>query len=164
MEEESYENVIREITRIVLTSPQKMIREEDLVNLSRGFEFDKIISDVYLNLKKIGFEFISSSYLGHKYYVLTSEGKDDQISPSQYGTLALIIALSKEIDENINLDDLKETFHAVWETDIQYLIEQDYLRKDDSLGIIKVTPIGKALLKDIITDLELKKLIDFFQS
>jgi hypothetical protein len=45
MEEESYENVIREITRIVLTSPQKMIREEDLVNLSRGFEFDKIVLD-----------------------------------------------------------------------------------------------------------------------
>jgi hypothetical protein len=164
MEKNSYEDVVREITKIVLTSPQKMIRKEDLVNLSRGFDFEKIISDVYLNLTKIGFEFISSNFLGHKYYILTSEGKDDKISPSQYGSLALIIALSKEVDENINIDDLKEIFFEVWETDIKFLIEQDYLRKDDSLNILKVTPLGKALLKDIIDDLELKSLLDLFKS
>lgn len=163
MEQKSYENVVSEITKIVLTSPQKMIRREDLVNLSRGFDFEKIISDVYLNLTKIGFEFISSTFLGQKYYILTSEGKDDKISPSQYGTLALIIAFSKEIDENINTSDLKEIFFEVWDTDIQFLIENDYLRKDDSLNIIKVTPLGKALLKNIIDTLELKTLINIFE-
>ena len=164
MEQKSYEDTVTEITKIVLTSPQKMIRKEDLVNLSRGFDFEKIISDVYLNLTKIGFEFISSNFLGHKYYILTSEGKDDKISPSQYGTLALIIALSREVDENINIDDLKDIFFEVWETDIKFLIEYDYLRKDDSLNILKVTPLGKALLKDIIDDLELKRLINLFKS
>jgi len=164
MEQESYENTVREITKIVLTSPQKMIRKEDIVNLSRGFDFEKIISDVYRNLTKVGFEFISSNFLGHKYYILTSEGKDDRISPSQYGTLALIIALSKEVDENININDLKEIFFEVWDTDIQFLIENDYLRKDDALNIIKVTPLGKSLLKDIINALELKKIINFFKS
>ena len=164
MEQKSYEDTVTEITKIVLTSPQKMIRKEDLVNLSRGFDFEKIISDVYLNLTKIGFEFISSNFLGHKYYILTSEGKDDKISPSQYGTLALIIALSREVDENINIDDLKDIFFEVWETDIKFLIEYDYLRKDDSLNILKVTPLGKALLKDIIDDLELKRLINIFKS
>ncbi|TFG15148.1 MAG: hypothetical protein EU531_08600 [Promethearchaeota archaeon] len=164
MEQESYENTVREITKIVLTSPQKMIRKEDLVNLSRGFDFEKIISDVYRNLTKVGFEFISSNFLGHKYYILTSEGKDDRISPSQYGTLALIIALSKEVDENININDLKEIFFEVWDTDIQFLIENDYLRKDDALSIIKVTPLGKSLLKDVINALELKKIINFFKS
>ena len=164
MEQDSYENTVREITKIVLTSPQKMIRKEDLVNLSRGFDFEKIISDVYRNLTKVGFEFISSNFLGHKYYILTSEGKDDRISPSQYGTLALIIALSKEVDENININDLKEMFFEVWDTDIQFLIENDYLRKDDTLNIIKVTPLGKSLLKDIINTLELKKIISFFKS
>ncbi len=164
MEQNSYEDTVKEITKIVLTSPQKMIRKEDLVNLSKDFDFEKIISDVYLNLTKIGFDFISSNFLGHKYYILTSEGKDDNISPSQYGTLALIIALSREIDENINIDDLKDIFFEVWETDIKFLIEHDYLRKDDSLNILKVTPLGKALLKDIIDDLELKNLIKIFKS
>lgn len=164
MEQKSYEDTVREITKIVLTSPQKMIRKEDLVNLSRGFDFEKIISDVYLNLTKIGFELISSNFLGHKYYILTSEGKDDKISPSQYGTLALIIALSREVDENININDLKEIFFEVWETDIKFLVENNYLRKDDSLNILKVTPLGKALLKDIIDDLELKSLINIFKS
>lgn len=164
MEQKSYEDTVREITKIVLTSPQKMIRKEDLVNLSRGFDFEKIISDVYLNLTKIGFELISSNFLGHKYYILTSEGKDDKISPSQYGTLALIIALSREVDENININDLKEIFFEVWEMDIKFLIEHNYLRKDDSLNILKVTPLGKALLKDIIDDLELKSLINIFKS
>ncbi|TFG03880.1 MAG: hypothetical protein EU542_00735 [Promethearchaeota archaeon] len=164
MEQDSYENTVREITKIVLMSPQKMIRREDIVNLSRGFDFEKIISDVYLNLTKVGFEFISSNFLGHKYYILTSEGKDDNISPSQYGTLALIIALSREVDENLNSNDLKEMFFEVWDTDIQFLIDHDYLRKDETLNIIKVTPLGKALLKDIIQDLELKKLLNFFKS
>ena len=164
MEQKSYEDTVREITKIVLTSPQKMIRKEDLVNLSRGFDFEKIISDVYQNLTKVGFEFISSNFLGQKYYILTSEGKDDKISPSQYGILALTIALSRELDENINIDDLKNIFFEVWDTDIQFLIEKDFLRKDDTLKIIKVTPLGKALLKDIIDDLDLKRLINFFKS
>jgi hypothetical protein len=119
---------------------------------------------VYLNLTKVGFEFISSNFLGHKYYILTSEGKDDKISPSQYGTLALIIALSREVDENINIKDLKEIFLEVWDTDIQFLIDNDYLTENPSLNIIKVTPLGKALLKDIINDLELKRLINIFKS
>jgi hypothetical protein len=164
MEQDSYENTVREITKIVLMSPQKMIRREDIVNLSRGFDFEKIISDVYLNLTKVGFEFISSNFLGHKYYILTSEGKDDNISPSQYGTLALIIALSREVDENLSSNDLKEMFFEVWDTDIQFLIDHDYLRKDETLNIIKVTPLGKALFKDIIQDLELKRLLNFFKS
>lgn len=164
MEEKSYENVVKNITKLVLTSPQKMIRKEDLVNLSKGFDFEKIIGDVYQNLTKVGFEFISSNFLGQKYYILTSEGKDDKISPSQYGILALLIALSRELDENLNINDLKEIFSEVFDTDVQFLIEQDYLRKDESLNIIKVTPLGKALLKDIIDDLELKQLIDFFKS
>ena len=58
---------------------------------------------------------------------------------------------------------MKEIFFEVWDTDIQFLIENDYLRKDDSLNIIKVTPLGKALLKNIIDTLELKTLINIFE-
>ena len=101
MGNDNFEEVVRNIAKIVLTSPQKMIREEDLRILSKNFEFEEIINSVYFNLQNIGFEFIKSKFLDQVFYVLTSEGKDDNILPSQYGTLALILALSKEIDENL---------------------------------------------------------------
>ena len=101
MENVTFDEIVKNIAKIVLTSPQKMIREEDLRIISKDFEFEEIISAVYLNLKNIGFEFIKSKFLDQVYYVLTSEGKDDSITPSQYGTLALILALSKELDENL---------------------------------------------------------------
>ncbi|MCK4286029.1 MAG: hypothetical protein KAX18_07490, partial [Candidatus Lokiarchaeota archaeon] len=108
MELENIEEVVRNITKIILTNPQKMIREEDLKNLSKNFNFDTVISDIYVKLKTIGFELIKTTFLEQKFYILTSEGKDDNVTPSQYGTLALIIALSKEVDENIKIEDLKE--------------------------------------------------------
>ena len=163
MEITNFEEVVKNITKIILTSPQKMIREEDLRNLSKNFDFEQIISTVYLNLKKIGFEFIKSNFLDQKFYVLTSEGKDDSITPSQYGTLALILALSKEVDENIKISDLKEIFKEVWADDVEFLIENDYLRKIEDLDIIKITPLGKAILKNIIQDLNLKNLLNAFK-
>lgn len=164
MENNTYENIVKDITKVILTSPQRMIRKDDLNNLCKGFDFERIISEVYINLKNVGFDFISSNFLGQKYYILTSEGKDDNITPSQYGILALIVALSKEVDENIKIDDLKEIFLDVWISDIQFLIDNEYLRIDESLNIIKVTPLGKALLKDIIDDLQLKRLINILKS
>ncbi len=164
MENNTYENIVKDITKVILTSPQRMIRKDDLSNLCKGFDFERIISEVYINLKNVGFDFISSNFLGQKYYILTSEGKDDNITPSQYGILALIVALSKEVDENIKIDDLKEIFLDVWISDIQFLIDNEYLRIDESLNIIKVTPLGKALLKDIIDDLQLKRLINILKS
>lgn len=163
MEFTNFEEAIKSITKIILTSPQKMIREEDLRNLSKNFDFEQIISTVYLNLKKIGFEFIKSNFLDQTFYVLTSEGKDDSITPSQYGTLALILALSKEVDENIKISDLKEIFKEVWASDVEFLIENDYLRKIEELDIIKITPLGKAILKNIIHDLNLKNLLNAFK-
>ena len=108
MENVNFEDAVKNIAKIVLTSPQKMIREEDLRILSRNFDFEEIISAVYLNLQNIGFEFIKSMFLDQVYYVLTSEGKDDDVTPSQYGTLALILALSKEIDESLEIKELED--------------------------------------------------------
>ncbi len=153
---------IRNITKIILTNPQKIIREEDLKNLSKDFNFEEIMSDVYLNLRNVGLELIKTTFLEQKYYILTSEGKDDSITPSQYGTLALIIALSKEVDENMNVEDLKEIFEEVWGTDVQFLIDNDYIRKFDELGIIKITPLGKAVMKNVIMDINLKNLLNLF--
>ena len=153
---------IRNITKLILTNPQKIIREEDLKNLSKDFNFEEIMSDVYLNLRNVGLDLIKTTFLEQKYYVLTSEGKDDNITPSQYGTLALIIALSKEVDENIKIEDLREIFEEIWDTDVQFLIDNDYIRKFDELGIIKISPLGKAIMKNIIMDIDLNNLLNFF--
>ncbi len=162
MEPENTEEVVRKITKIILTNPQKMIREEDLKNLSKDLNFEIIMSEIYVNLQNIGFELIKTTFLEQKYYILTSGGKDDNVTPSQYGTLALIIAISKEVDENVKIENLKEIFAEIWDTDIQFLIDNDYLRKFEELGIIKVAPLGKAIMKNIIRDINLKNLLELF--
>lgn len=156
------DETVKNITKLILTNPQKIIREEDLKNLSKEANFEEIMSNVYLNLRNVGFELIKTKFLDQQFYILTSDGKDDNITPSQYGTLALIIALSKEVDENIKIEDLKEIFSENWDTDIQFLIDNDYIRNFDELGIIKIAPLGKAVMKNIIVDLELKNLLNLF--
>ena len=126
---QNHNEIVKNLTKIILINKKRMIREDDLKHLCKGFEFDQIISNVYKNLLEVGFELISSKFLDQKYYILTSEGKDDKISPSQYGTLALILALSKEIDENLKLSDLKDIFSEVWTSDVDFLIKNDFLRK-----------------------------------
>jgi len=163
METTNMEDMVKNLTKIILVNPQKMIREEDLKTLSKDFDFDLVMSEIYMKLKDIGFELIKTKFLEQSFYILTSEGKDDNVTPSQYGTLALILALSKEVDENIKIEDLKEIFHEIWDTDIQFLINNDYLRKFDELGIIKVAPLGKAIMKNIIGDIRLKNLLDVFK-
>ena len=118
---------------------------------------------MFEQLNKFGLELTKTDFQGRIYYVLTSEGKDDDVTPSQYGALALIIALSKEVDENIKIEDLTEIFSNVWDTDIKFLIENDYIRTFEELGIIKVAPLGKAIMKNIIADLKLKNLLTLFK-
>ena len=158
----SIKETVNNITKLILTNPQKVIREEDLKNLSKDYNFERIMSEIYVNLRNIGFELIKTNFLDQQFYILTSEGKDDNITPSQYGTLALIIALSKELDDNMKIEDLKEIFSEVWDSDIQFLINNDYLRKFDDLETIKVAPLGKAIMKNIIVDIKLKNLLNLF--
>jgi len=162
MENVKFEENIKRITRLILTNKQKMIREEDLANLcDESLDFNQVINKVYDNLKKVGLELIITNYLDEKYYILTSEGKEDKISPSQYGSLALLGALSKEVDENLKLSDVKEIFSKVWDSDIKFLLENDYIRKVsiNNLQLIKIAPLGKALLKNIFSDLKLQNLL-----
>jgi len=163
MENQDTENTVRKITKLILTNPQKLIREEDLKTLSSEQDFEDIISKVYTNLQNVGFELIKTKFFDQSFYVLTTEGMDDTISPSQYGILALITALSKELEENLPIKDLKELFAEVWDTDIKLLIDNDYLRKNEDLAIIRVSPLGKAILKNIIQDLRLKNLLNVFE-
>ncbi len=164
MDNNNFKETTRKIARLILNSQQKMIRKEDLKNVCGSLDFEKVFREVEENLSKLGFDLFSTSFIGQEYYVLTSEGKDDNITPSQYGILALIITLSKEVDENIKIKDLKEIFAEVWDTDAQFLIHSDYLRIFDEFGIIKVTPLGKAIMKNIIKDLQLKNLLNIFEN
>ena len=166
MNDKNYDEAIKKITRLILTNQQRMIREADLKNVcDLSFDFDQIINDVYQNLKRVGFELITTKFLEQKYFVLTSEGKDDTITPSQYGTLALILALSKEVDENIKLNDLKEMFLEVWKSDVEFLLENDYIRqiKINDLDIVKITTLGKSTLKNVIQTIQLKNIIKIFK-
>jgi hypothetical protein len=166
MKDQYTEEIARKITKMILTNQQKMLKEEDLRNLCERTDFNQIINLVYNNLKNVGFELITTKFLDQKYYVLTTDGKNDNITPSQYGTLALILALSKEVDENMKLDDLKELFSEVWDSDVEFLVENDYLRKIDvdNYDIVKVTPLGKAVLKNVIQNINLKSLLQIFKN
>ncbi|MHA1191531.1 MAG: hypothetical protein ACTSP9_04460 [Promethearchaeota archaeon] len=163
MENQDIEKTVRNITKLILTNPQKLIREEDLKTLSSKHDFEDLISDVYTNLQNVGFELIKTKFFDQSFYVLTTDGMDDTISPSQYGILALITALSKELDENLPIKDIKDLFSDVWNSDVKFLIDNDYLRENEDLAIIRVTPLGKAILKNIIQDLRLKNLLNVFE-
>ena len=160
----SQENIVQKISKLLLTNKQKMIREEDLKNLcDENLNFNEIIAAVYSSLENVGFNLIKTKFQEQMYYVLIAKGKDDDITPSQYGILALILALSKEIDENMKVGDLKEIFSEVWSSDVESLIEKDYLRIIEDLDIIKVTPLTKAALFNVFQDLKLQNLIDVFK-
>ena len=163
MENQDIESTVRKIAKLILTNPQKLIREEDLKTLSSKQDFEDLISKVYTNLQNVGFELIKTKFFDQSFYVLTTDGMDDTISPSQYGILALITALSKELEENLPIKDIEELFSEVWDSDVKFLIDNDYLRENEDLAIIRVTPLGKAILKNIIQDLRLKNLLNVFE-
>ncbi len=66
-------------------------------------------------------------------------------------------------DKTDDSDTNKEIFKEVWAADVEFLIENDYLRKIEDLDIIKITPLGKAILKNIIQDINLKNLLNAFK-
>ncbi len=167
MSQNSLNETIKTIGKYLIQNQQRMVREEDLKNLCpSSVDFNQLISPLYTKYKEIGIELISSNFLGEKYYILTMEGKDKSISPGQYGILALLIAYSNEIDENMNLSEIKEIFSDVWTTDIQIFLDQDYLRiiTMNDHEVMRVTPLGKSLLKNIIKDLKLKNLMELFEN
>jgi predicted transcriptional regulator len=165
MSEQTFEDTVRKISKMILINEHKMVREEDLIQLCpESINFDQVINHTYQNLIEMGFELITSTFLDQKYYILTSEGKDDDITPTQYGILAMFLALSKEVDENLKYSDMKKIFSEVWDN-VELLIEKDFIRKISirSTEILKMTPLGKALLKNVIQNINLKTLLDVFK-
>ncbi|MCK4281693.1 MAG: hypothetical protein KAX10_06235 [Candidatus Lokiarchaeota archaeon] len=159
------DNLVKKISKIILINEKKMIRERDLIEMCSNLEnFNDIIKKVHNNLKNIGFELVKTSYLEEKYYILTTEGKEKALSPIHYGILAIIIALNNEIGENLNYFELKNILKDVWEN-VEYLIKNNYLAqiKSRDYHLIKITPIGKGVLKNIISEINLKKILELFE-
>lgn len=159
------DNLARKFCKIFLINEKKMIRERDLIEMCLNPDnFDNIIKKVHNNLKNIGFELVKTSFLEEKYYILTTEGKEKALSPIHYGILALIVALNNEIGENLNYFELKNILKDVWEN-VEYLIKNNYLTqiKTRDHHLIKITPIGKGVLKNIISEINLKKLLEIFE-
>lgn len=157
-------DLVKKICKIILTNEKKMIKEKDLIEIClNSGNFDKIIKEVYNNLRNIGFELVKTSYLEEKYYILTTEGKEKILSPVHYGILSLIVALNNELGENLNYFELKNIFANVWEN-VEYLIKHNYLTqiKSKDHNLIKITPIGKGVLKNMISEINLKKILEIF--
>ena len=78
--------------------------------------------------------------------------------------MAIIATLGKDLEEVIPIKDVKEIFKEIWDTDIKFLIDNDYIRKNEELKIIRLSPLGKAVLKNIYKDLRLDNLIKIFEN
>ncbi|WP_457558383.1 hypothetical protein [Candidatus Harpocratesius sp.] len=155
---------VQKICQIILQNQTPQIKEEDIKNLIQNDSFEGIMSQVIKQLKNIGFSLVRTSFLGEKFYVLTSPGKDEKISPTMYGILVSLIALYKELGTNITEQELKKIFKNVW-NECSLLIEYKYLEIHEQEGIKKVliTPIGKAVCKDIVNNVDLHEILSFLE-
>ena len=157
---------ISRLSQFILQNKLGMIREQDLQNLCASpEEFVQIIPQLIKNFQAIGLSLARTTFKGEKYFVLTSPGKDSSISPSMYGTLALILTLFNEIGTlttGIPLEQMRKLFHEVW-SDVEQLMNANYLQVDPALHEehLLITPLGKAAFKNIAKNLNFKELIDF---
>lgn len=157
------EILLQQISRLIIQNKKKIVNERDIINLcSNEEEYKRIIPVLVQNFKLIGFSLIRTTFQGKRYFVLTTPGKDDAISPSMYGTLGLIIALNNEVGRNIELIKFKQIFKELWD-EVEELITHKYLQisKDKGMDILTITPIGKAAFKNILKELNLPKILSF---
>ena len=154
-------NLKRKITQVLLQNKQGMVKESDLINISGSEDdFKRNIKSIIKDLQSLGFSLSRTTFGDAKYYVLTTPGKAENISPSMYGALGLIIATFNEIGDKIPLLELKKTFKNVWQS-VEQLIENNYLQVkiENGQDYLKITPVGKASFKNVLKSLTLKDII-----
>lgn len=154
---------ISRICRLILQNEKKMTKEQDLINLCENpEELEELLPDIVTRFEQIGFNLVRSKYRNEKYYVLTSIGKDDQISPKMYGTLGLIIAFFNELGEEQGVSELKEIFNEVWD-EVKQLVALNYLQIYQGMQgeLLAVTPLGKACFRNVLKELDFKKYLQF---
>ena len=156
------DQLMARLSRILLQNQNGMVKELDIRNLcSSDEEYSQIIPQLVKNFKNLGLSLIRSKFQGDRYYVLTTPGKDSKITPSMYGTMALLIATINEVGNNLKLSEMKQIFKDVWQ-DIESLLSIEYLALINTKNgeKIEITPLGKGAFKNIMKDLNLKMLSD----
>lgn len=158
---EDYELMVRKISQILLESPKKMIKESDIINLIDDEDMlDEIISDINSRFEQINYEIVKTRFINDVYYIVTSEGMDKNLTPQMYGFLAIIVGLNKDLGRDLEVVEVEKIFSEIWE-EIEFLIENNYIAKYEIKGrnVLIPTPMAKILFKDLISDLNIDKIM-----
>ena len=160
---ENQDSRIKRICRLLLETQEKMIKEKDLLILAENDDdlFQEIISEVNSRFDEVGYELIRTTFMDEAYYLLASSGMDKNLTPQMYGILGLIFSFQKEFTRDMSLPEAKEIFRSQWQ-EIVFLQEKGYL-KEHSLQketYLLITPIGKVIFKDLISDISLDAILD----
>lgn len=154
------QELIERLCRFISVNSTGMTKEQDLINLCSGIDqLEQLIPEITHRFEQVGFSLVRSKFQGDRFYVLTTPGKDDRISPRMYGILGILIATFNELGPELEVKTVKELFHDMW-GDIEQLIALNYLQyspQGTTTNLI-VTPIAKAALKNVLKSLELKNL------
>jgi hypothetical protein len=156
------EEKIQLFSRILLENNAKMSREQDLKNLCESEEeYEGIIPELVKRFTSLGLSLVRTQFHGERYYVLTTPGKDDLMTPNMYATLGLLIALYNDLGADIPYSQVQDIFKEVW-TDIEALIKVNYLEHtvNHERDILEITPLGKGAFKNVIKSLELKEFLN----
>ncbi|MBD3352508.1 MAG: hypothetical protein GF364_13550 [Candidatus Lokiarchaeota archaeon] len=160
------EQKIKKISQIFLEREDKLVKQQDLLNYIQDKDlFEHIISELLIRFEKIGYEIIKTKFLDETYYMLITDGIDDRLTPQMYGILALIVSLTKDLARNLTLEDAKKIFKPIWD-ELEYLIELNYLKEYrlKDVEYIIPTPLAKALFKNFIGDMTVKKILETFKN
>jgi hypothetical protein len=153
---------IQQICRLLLESPEKIIKENDLLKLLENDEelFQDLIGKVNARFGQIGYELIRTTFLGENYYLVASSGMDKNLTPQMYGILGLIFSFQKEFTRDLTISEIQEIFKTQMQ-EIQFLQDKGYLKEHTLQGTtyLLITPIGKILFKDIISDLSMDTIL-----
>jgi len=161
-----YEQKVKKISKIFLEGTNRMLREKDLLNYLDNFDLlEEILDDLNARFESIGYEIISTVFLKEKYYLLVTEGKDMRLNPEQYGILAIILGINKEIGRDLTMNEFKDLFSNVWR-DIEFLLKSRYLSENtiENETYIVLTPLTKILFKNVIDQIGLTKILNEFES
>lgn len=156
------DNKITHISKLILQSTRGMVHEQDIVNLFSSIEeYSQAIKEIVNRFRSIGLTLVRTEYEGKQYFVVSSPGKDEQVSPAMYGVLGIIIAMYNEIGSELSVKKLKKVLNDVW-TEVELLIEANYLAeiKKDNEMMLMLTPIAKAATRKIAKELNIRDLID----
>jgi hypothetical protein len=160
---EIQEAYIKRVCRLLLESPEKMIKEKALLSLVQNDEdfFQELIGEVNSRFGQIGYELIRTTFMEENFYLLASSGMDKNLTPQMYGILGLIFSFQKEFNRDLTMEEAQKLFSSQWQ-EISFLLDKGYLL-NHSLNkepYLLITPIGKVLFKDLLSEISLDTILN----